>query len=63
MTSCCNFPSLTSVDSSLYRQRLLNYLALPKTLADLALTGEWCLTDHDERFLLIDDSCKFFYLF
>ena len=57
------FPPLISVDSSLYRQRSLNYPALPKTLADLALTVEWCLTNHSERFLLIDDSCKFFYLF
>jgi hypothetical protein len=53
------FPSLTSIDSTLYDHRSQNYPALPKSLGDLNLFGEWCLTKHGEQFVLIDESCKF----
>jgi len=57
------FPCLASIDGTLYNHRLQNYPTLPKSLKDLALTGEWCLTKHGEKFLLVDESCKFFYSF
>jgi hypothetical protein len=57
------FPPLNSIDSALYYHRSQNYPALPKHLDDLALSGEWILTSHGERFLLIDEVCKFFYCF
>ena len=53
------FPTLTSIDSTLYDHRSQNYPALPKSLDDLALTGDWSLTKHGEKFLLIDEFCKF----
>jgi len=57
------FPTLTSVDATLYKHRSQNYPALPKCLNDLVLPGEWSLTKHGEPFVLVDESCKFFYYF
>lgn len=53
------FPPLDSIDSTLYNQRAKNYPALPERLSDLHLSEEWSLTKHGERFLLIDETCKF----
>ena len=53
------FPSLTSIDSTLYDHRSQNYPALPKILGDLTLFDEWCVTKHGEQFVLIDTFCKF----
>jgi hypothetical protein len=55
------FPSLASIDSTLYYHRAQNYPTLPKCLSDLALSGEWSLTKFGEPFLLIDESCMFVY--
>jgi hypothetical protein len=55
------FPSLASIDSALYYHHTQNYPALTKRLNGLVLSGEWSLTKHGEPFLLIDESCKFFY--
>jgi hypothetical protein len=52
------FPSLSSIDTSLYRHRAKNYPILPKCLVDLLLPEEWKLTKHGQRFLLIDETCK-----
>ena len=56
-TSVC-FPSLSNLNSSLYRQRMKNFPRLPNSLADLSLPYEWTLTKQGQRFLLIDESCK-----
>ena len=53
------FPSLASIDSTLYDHRSQNYPVLPKTFGELTLFGEWCLTKHCEQFVLIDEFCKF----
>ncbi|CAF3303956.1 unnamed protein product [Rotaria socialis] len=50
------FPTLSSIDSSLYYHRSLNYPTLPKCLNDMVLSGEWCLTRSGERFLLVDET-------
>ena len=52
------FPSIYSIDSSLYRHRSKNYPMLPKCLVELSLPEEWKLTKHGKRFLLVDESCK-----
>ncbi|CAF1281295.1 unnamed protein product [Rotaria sordida] len=50
------FPSLDSLDASLYRMRSKNYPALPKDLTDLSLPEEWKLTKQGQPFLLVDES-------
>lgn len=50
------FPTLQSIDSSLYRWRAENYPNLPKTLADLDIPEEWKSSKHQKPFLLIDEK-------
>ncbi|CAF4485337.1 unnamed protein product, partial [Rotaria magnacalcarata] len=50
------FPSFSTIDSALYHHGALNYPALPKSLNELALTGEWSSTKRGERFVLVDES-------
>lgn len=55
------FPSLYSLDASLYRERSKNYPALPKSLLELSLSEEQKLTKHGRRFLLVDEIYKSFF--
>ncbi|CAF1431473.1 unnamed protein product [Rotaria magnacalcarata] len=50
------FPSFSTIDSALDHHGSLNYPALPKSLNELALTGEWSSTKRGERFVLVDES-------
>ncbi|CAF2008207.1 unnamed protein product [Rotaria magnacalcarata] len=52
------FPTLESIDSSLYRWRAENYPNLPKTLQDLEIPDAWKLNNHGDPFLLIDEKCN-----
>ncbi|CAF4020720.1 unnamed protein product [Rotaria magnacalcarata] len=52
------FPTLESIDSSLYRWRAENYPNLPKTLQDLEIPDAWKLNNHGDPFLLINEKCN-----
>jgi hypothetical protein len=52
------FPSLLSLDTSIYRHRSKNYPTLPKSLSDLSFPEEWKLTKHGRPFLLVDEVCN-----
>ncbi|CAF2823785.1 unnamed protein product [Rotaria sp. Silwood2] len=52
------FPSLSSIDASLYRMRSKRYPTLPKCLTDLSLPEEWKLTKKGQPFFLVDEACN-----
>ena len=54
------FPPLSSIDSSLYHHRSLNYPMLPKRLEDIVIQGSWKLSKFGEIFLVVDETCKLF---
>jgi hypothetical protein len=53
------FPTLSSVDASIYHHRSFNYPVLPKSLEDLIIIGPWRLSKFGQPFLLVDETCKF----
>lgn len=52
------FPTLESIDSTLYRWRAENYPNLPKKLQDLEIPDAWKLSKQGDLFLLIDENCE-----
>jgi len=57
------FPLLQSIDSCLYRKRSKNYPKLAKNISELLIPDEWKLDLHGQPFLIVDESCKFAFLF
>ncbi|CAF4181719.1 unnamed protein product [Rotaria sordida] len=55
MVTGISYPDLRSVDSSLYRQRALNFHRLPNDLYNFKIPYEWTLGLRAEPFLLIDE--------
>ncbi|CAF1467522.1 unnamed protein product [Rotaria sordida] len=55
MVTGISYPNLRSVDSSLYRQRALNFPRLPNDLYNFKIPYEWTLGLRAEPFLLIDE--------
>ncbi|CAF3096591.1 unnamed protein product, partial [Rotaria sp. Silwood2] len=55
MVTGLSYPNLRSIDSSLYRQRALNFPRLPSDLFDLKIPYEWTLGLRGEPFLLVNE--------
>ena len=58
MVTGFSYHNLRSIDSSLYRQRALNFSRLPTDLLNFKVPYEWTLGLYAEPFLLIYGFCK-----